>query len=348
MNLEQHQLIELHETLASRFDESELRTLCFNLQVDYDDLPGAGKTDKARELVGHFERRNQLSKLVAAILAYRPDINLSVTQPLAPDFISKKSRSLLRLKEIFWDQRSNTLKGVTIASVVTFILALIGLAADLAGLGFPIHTFPTPTSELIPTETRLPPEGNSSISIGGDVVDNTIIQSGGGDVTINQSSPSATPEPSPTSISPFIQALLEGYELLMENQLGRADEKFIEARNIYPTSPDPSYWRARVAIAQNNYEGAIGYLDQAILLDPKHYHSLALKIGSMLFISGDELNAASELATQSYGIISEDLDSWIDCLKQQESFSKGITPSEMALFCPFPAYKWEEVRSPPE
>ena len=42
-------LIYLHEVLRSRFSEGELRTLCFNLGLDYDSLPGSGKSDKARE-----------------------------------------------------------------------------------------------------------------------------------------------------------------------------------------------------------------------------------------------------------------------------------------------------------
>ena len=41
---------QLRQTLSSRFNESELRTLCFDLKVDYDDLPGKAKSDKAREL----------------------------------------------------------------------------------------------------------------------------------------------------------------------------------------------------------------------------------------------------------------------------------------------------------
>lgn len=83
MSLEQHQRIELHETLTNRFNEGELRTFCFNLNIDYDDLPGEGKVNKARELVDYFYRRNQLSKLIAAIQQYRPDIHSEETQELA-------------------------------------------------------------------------------------------------------------------------------------------------------------------------------------------------------------------------------------------------------------------------
>lgn len=60
-----------------RFSESELCTFCFDLKdVDYDNLPGAAKGDKARELVGFYQRRNQVSYLLEILLHKRPDISL--------------------------------------------------------------------------------------------------------------------------------------------------------------------------------------------------------------------------------------------------------------------------------
>jgi hypothetical protein len=53
-------LINLRQILTERFDESELRTLCFDLGIDYDDLPGSGKVDKARD------RRVILQRLAGA------------------------------------------------------------------------------------------------------------------------------------------------------------------------------------------------------------------------------------------------------------------------------------------
>ena len=55
--------MKLRKTLTTHFSEGELQTLCFDLGVDYDDLPGEGKADKARELVAYLDRRNQLAKL---------------------------------------------------------------------------------------------------------------------------------------------------------------------------------------------------------------------------------------------------------------------------------------------
>lgn len=68
---------ELREILSSRFSDGELQSLAADLGVAWEDLPGAGKTDKARELVAWFERRRGLRRLMAAIEALRPDVQLT-------------------------------------------------------------------------------------------------------------------------------------------------------------------------------------------------------------------------------------------------------------------------------
>lgn len=71
---EQDHLIRLRQILLNRFNEEELRTLCFDLALDYDMLPGRGKEGKARELLAYLERRNRLSELVELLQRNRPDI----------------------------------------------------------------------------------------------------------------------------------------------------------------------------------------------------------------------------------------------------------------------------------
>jgi len=69
-------LVGLRRILGRRFDEGDLRTLCFDLDdVDYDSLPGEDKLDKARELVSHLERRGRISELVAVGKELRPDVD---------------------------------------------------------------------------------------------------------------------------------------------------------------------------------------------------------------------------------------------------------------------------------
>ena len=65
-------LAKLRQAIAAHFNEGELRTLCFDLLVDYENLPGEGKDDKARELVAYFQRRGRISALVEACRRQRP------------------------------------------------------------------------------------------------------------------------------------------------------------------------------------------------------------------------------------------------------------------------------------
>lgn len=78
----------LHELLNAHFDQEELRTLCFNLGVDFDSLRGEGKTSKVRELLLVLNRKNRLSELMIEISKARPLV-------LLPDFARpKKSKEL--------------------------------------------------------------------------------------------------------------------------------------------------------------------------------------------------------------------------------------------------------------
>jgi outer membrane protein assembly factor BamB len=66
--------IQLHKLLRTRLSLEELRTLCFDLNVPYDDLGGEGRSAKARELVLYLQRRNALPSLDAWFQKTRPDI----------------------------------------------------------------------------------------------------------------------------------------------------------------------------------------------------------------------------------------------------------------------------------
>lgn len=71
----QKYLTQLRRILVKRFDEGELRTLCFDLGVDYESLPVEGKANKARELVAYCDRHNFIHKLLEAGKQLRPDIS---------------------------------------------------------------------------------------------------------------------------------------------------------------------------------------------------------------------------------------------------------------------------------
>jgi hypothetical protein len=70
----QEELTQLRETLVQRFSEGELQTLCFDLGIDVETLPGESKVDRARELLIYLDRRGRIPELVTLVKNKRPDV----------------------------------------------------------------------------------------------------------------------------------------------------------------------------------------------------------------------------------------------------------------------------------
>ncbi|MCA9943984.1 MAG: leucine-rich repeat domain-containing protein [Anaerolineales bacterium] len=62
----------LRRLLLDSFNPGELKDLCFELGIDYDDLPGDGRSVKARELILRLQREGRLDELVAYGRKHRP------------------------------------------------------------------------------------------------------------------------------------------------------------------------------------------------------------------------------------------------------------------------------------
>jgi capsid protein len=61
------------EALTTLFDEGELRAVAFGLLIDFDDLAGDTKTEKAQSLVEKCERYGIYRRLVQNIVQLRPN-----------------------------------------------------------------------------------------------------------------------------------------------------------------------------------------------------------------------------------------------------------------------------------
>jgi len=62
----------LRQTLDERFDLEEIKDLCFDLNIDFDDLRGEGK--KVRELVAYCQRHDRLEELTTRIATLWPGV----------------------------------------------------------------------------------------------------------------------------------------------------------------------------------------------------------------------------------------------------------------------------------
>ncbi len=68
-------LSRLHRLLVDAFDLDELRTLCFDLDVRFDDLGGEGVSAKARELLLRLDRAKRTAALLGILEGLRPQID---------------------------------------------------------------------------------------------------------------------------------------------------------------------------------------------------------------------------------------------------------------------------------
>lgn len=69
------QAVRLHWLICQSFNLEELRTLCFELKVTYDDLGGEGLSAKTRELILHLQRHHGTLEEIASYVAdHRPHL----------------------------------------------------------------------------------------------------------------------------------------------------------------------------------------------------------------------------------------------------------------------------------
>lgn len=75
--------VEIQKILITYFNDGEIRQLCFELGIDYDDLPIGGRQLKATELVKFLDRRSKLQELLNKIEELRPHAGLNIQELMA-------------------------------------------------------------------------------------------------------------------------------------------------------------------------------------------------------------------------------------------------------------------------
>jgi len=63
----------LRDNLNNYYSEGELRSLCFDLEIDYENLGGSGKSGKVLELIQMTQRHGRLAELVELVRQQRPN-----------------------------------------------------------------------------------------------------------------------------------------------------------------------------------------------------------------------------------------------------------------------------------
>jgi len=83
----------LRKNLVRHFNKEDLRTLCSDLGVDYDDLEGEGKEGQARELIAYLERRGRIQTLIEMCARLRPHVDWEQATHASPPERSPKAVS---------------------------------------------------------------------------------------------------------------------------------------------------------------------------------------------------------------------------------------------------------------
>ncbi len=133
--------------------------------------------------------------------------------------------------------------------------------------------------------------------------------------------------------------LEEGIQRLEEGKLNEAETFIEKASKETLGTPEPLYWKARVAMARKKNLVALELTEKALQLNNRHVPSLVLKIKLLLLSGGEDRRKAKTITHQSYGI-SEDLDVWLECLERHNIFSLlVITSTDLENNCPMQVYK---------
>jgi len=151
-------------------------------------------------------------------------------------------------------------------------------------------------------------------------------------------------EESSTSL-PKNLPLFDGYQFMIAEEWGKAENKFSQAAAQNPGSAEPLYWQARLALARDRRQISLRYLEEALKSDPSHVHSLALKMKVLLLMGGRYIKPGKKLAESlSAYHPSPALKNWSRCVNKLSGFIITETDIESHCHSQFPVYNFSEKK----
>ncbi|RMG95804.1 MAG: hypothetical protein D6706_11345 [Chloroflexi bacterium] len=108
----------LGKAIESLFTLEELETLCFNLDIKYENIPGETLARKARELVNYFQRRHRLNVLLQALYDERPNYDWQAIRrgPDDPPSVGPDDSAILLSPKA--DQTSSIIAGKSFTALI--------------------------------------------------------------------------------------------------------------------------------------------------------------------------------------------------------------------------------------
>ena len=172
----------LRELLVDHFSDSELRDLCLDLGVRYQDLPGDTKRDRVRELIALHEHGDRLTELLAVCRLSRPSLDWphppqresSSAQVLYMASQSKKERSRSRVRLPLWGMALLVLVGIVflIGSSIWLFRTVQAEVSDFRVVDpeFNDVVEPQPGTAVVPGMPVISEEGNPGQLFTGEVL----------------------------------------------------------------------------------------------------------------------------------------------------------------------------------
>jgi hypothetical protein len=107
--------VSLRKVIEGHFNTDEIKTLCFDLDIDYENLDGDSKPSKIRELISLCERQNRRDELIETVLRLRPAIRdnySSSSTGSTPSFRSQVTdKEIVAIKDWLLPRFANLVSG---------------------------------------------------------------------------------------------------------------------------------------------------------------------------------------------------------------------------------------------
>lgn len=110
----------LREQISKSFTQDEIKTICFDLDIDYESLPGEGKVAKVREMLSLMDRTGRMDILFEHLKHRRPHLAWAY----APSF-DKDSEQMTTAPRQPKAKRNN--RQLLSYGIIILIVAIIGL-----------------------------------------------------------------------------------------------------------------------------------------------------------------------------------------------------------------------------
>ena len=138
---------DLRHKVATYFNDDEIKSLCFDLGIEYENLAGETREAKARELVTYCERTSQVSQLANRCRELRPSVDWRVPEHLPePESLAAPTQEK---NQAWWDKLPPQAGGDVIIGVLGAGARGVAVGKNITLSVYDVLGAPTPDDKQI-------------------------------------------------------------------------------------------------------------------------------------------------------------------------------------------------------